>query len=81
MAAEAKAACCGGHDARAGHGHHQHQPAAKAGVLDPASDDPRIVGTRALFDAVAGEPRLTATALQTVGAKPWDGFLIALVTD
>jgi len=52
----------------------------EGGVLDPASDDPRIVGTRALFDAVAAEPRLSATALQTVGAKPWDGFLIALVT-
>ncbi|NIJ20085.1 putative O-methyltransferase YrrM [Sphingomonas naasensis] len=50
------------------------------GVLDPASDDPRIIGTRALYDAVAAEPRLSATALQTIGAKPWDGFLIALVT-
>lgn len=52
----------------------------EGGILDPASGDPRIVGTRALFDAVAAEPRLCATALQTVGAKPWDGFLIALVT-
>lgn len=51
----------------------------EGGVLDSASDDPRILGTRALFDAVAAEPRLSATALQTVGAKPWDGFLIALV--
>ncbi len=52
----------------------------EGGVLDEASDDPRIIGTRALFDAVAAEPRLDATALQTVGAKHWDGFLIALVT-
>jgi predicted O-methyltransferase YrrM len=49
------------------------------GVLDPASDDPRIVGTRALFAAVAAEPRLDATAIQTVGAKGWDGFLLARV--
>lgn len=48
-------------------------------VLDAASDDPRVTGTRALFDAVAAEPRLTATAVQTVGAKKWDGFLLAVV--
>ena len=48
-------------------------------VLDPASDDPRVTGTRALFDAIAAEPRLTATAVQTVGAKKWDGFVLAAV--
>ncbi|QNE31006.1 O-methyltransferase [Sphingomonas sp. NBWT7] len=48
-------------------------------VLDPTSDDPRVQGTRALFDAIAGEPRLSATAVQTVGAKKWDGFIVALV--
>jgi predicted O-methyltransferase YrrM len=52
----------------------------EGGVLDADSDDPRIQGTRALFDAVAAEPRLDATAVQTVGAKKWDGFLLALVT-
>lgn len=51
----------------------------EGGVLDAASDDPAIVGTRALFDAVAAEPRLIATVIQTVGAKKWDGFLMALV--
>ena len=51
----------------------------EGGVLDADSDDPRIRGTRALFDAVAAEPRLAATAIQTVGAKKWDGFLIAIV--
>lgn len=51
----------------------------EGGVLDPASDDPRIIGTRALFDMVGHEPRLTATAAQTVGAKKWDGFLLAIV--
>jgi predicted O-methyltransferase YrrM len=48
-------------------------------ILDPASDDERVRGTRALFEAVAAEPRLSATAVQTVGAKKWDGFLIAVV--
>lgn len=51
----------------------------EGGVLEADSDDPRIQGTRALFDAVAAEPRLSATAIQTVGAKKWDGFLMALV--
>ncbi|MFZ5746046.1 MAG: O-methyltransferase [Pseudomonadota bacterium] len=51
----------------------------EGGVLDAASTDPRITGTRALFEAVAAEPRLSATAVQTVGAKKWDGFLLAVV--
>lgn len=51
----------------------------KGGVLDAASDDPRITGTRALYEAVAAEPRLSATVVQTVGAKKWDGFLLAVV--
>lgn len=48
-------------------------------VADTASGDAAVLGTRALFDAVAAEPRLTATAIQTVGSKGWDGFLIAVV--
>lgn len=51
----------------------------EGGLLDAASDDPRILGSRALFEAVAAEPRLSATAIQTVGTKRWDGFLLALV--
>ncbi|OYY68228.1 O-methyltransferase [Sphingomonas sp. 28-63-12] len=51
----------------------------EGGVLDPASDDPRIIGTRALFEMVGAKPRLSATAVQTVGAKKWDGFLLAIV--
>jgi predicted O-methyltransferase YrrM len=48
-------------------------------VIDPDSADPSVRGTRALFDAVSAEPRLSATAVQTVGTKGWDGFLIARV--
>lgn len=48
-------------------------------ILDPDSEDPSVIGTRALFDAVAGEARLDATAIQTVGDKGWDGFLLAIV--
>ncbi|MDQ0251207.1 putative O-methyltransferase YrrM [Sphingomonas kyeonggiensis] len=48
-------------------------------VTDPDDPDPRVIGTRALFDAVAAESRLDATAIQTVGDKGWDGFLLAVV--
>lgn len=51
----------------------------EGGILDADSADERIRGTRALFDAVAAEPRLSATVVQTVGVKKWDGFLIAVV--
>ena len=49
-------------------------------VVDGNSDDPRVIGTRALFAAIAAEPRLSATAVQTVGVKKWDGFLLAIMT-
>jgi predicted O-methyltransferase YrrM len=48
-------------------------------VADAASEDPSVAGVRAFFDAVAAEPRLRATAIQTVGVKGYDGFAIALV--
>ena len=49
------------------------------GVVDPANEDPSVVGTRRLFDYLAAEPRLDATAIQTVGHKGYDGFALALV--
>lgn len=48
-------------------------------VADPATADEGGRGARRLFDAVAAEPRVEATALQTVGSKGWDGFLMARV--
>jgi predicted O-methyltransferase YrrM len=48
-------------------------------VLDEHSADPNIAGTRRLFDMLAGEPRLETTAIQTVGVKKWDGFVVAVV--
>jgi predicted O-methyltransferase YrrM len=50
----------------------------EGGVLDPRGDA-AVQGTRALFDALAKDDRITATALQTVGAKKWDGFVMAVV--
>lgn len=49
------------------------------GILDPASDAPGVQGTRDALDLLAAEPRVSATALQTVGSKGWDGFALALV--
>jgi predicted O-methyltransferase YrrM len=48
-------------------------------IADPASRDADVLGTREMFDRLAADPRLDATALQTVGAKGWDGFAIAVV--
>ncbi len=51
----------------------------EGGILDTSGLDEKIEGSRRLFEAVAAEPRLSATAVQTVGAKKWDGFLLAVV--
>lgn len=48
-------------------------------ILDPDSSDPSVQGTRRLFEKLKSEPRLEATALQTVGCKKHDGFIIARV--
>jgi predicted O-methyltransferase YrrM len=48
-------------------------------VLDAASSDPNVIGTRAALDALAADPRLDATATQTVGSKGYDGFALAVI--
>lgn len=48
-------------------------------VADPASEDPSVRGVRRLHAMIAAEPRVTATALQTVGVKGWDGLTFVLV--
>ncbi len=48
-------------------------------VANAASEDERVIGTRAMFDRMAAEPRLCATAVQTVGSKGYDGFAVAMV--
>lgn len=49
-------------------------------VLDPLTDDPALRGIQRLMSRIRDEPRVIATALQTVGSKGHDGFLFALVT-
>jgi predicted O-methyltransferase YrrM len=48
-------------------------------IVNARSRDPAVLGTRQLHDMLASEPRLSATAIQTVGAKGYDGFAVALV--
>ena len=48
-------------------------------VIDGASSDPGVKGMRRFFEMLAAEPRVIATAIQTVGSKGYDGFAIALV--
>jgi predicted O-methyltransferase YrrM len=50
-------------------------------VAYPTSDDANVKGVREFLEIVAGEPRLDATAIQTVGEKGWDGFLLAIVRE
>jgi predicted O-methyltransferase YrrM len=51
----------------------------REGTVLNADGDAFARGARDLFDAMAAEPRVTATAIQTVGSKGWDGFAIAIV--
>jgi predicted O-methyltransferase YrrM len=48
-------------------------------IVDGASIDPMVQGVRAMFEMLAAETRLSATAIQTVGSKGYDGFAMALV--
>jgi len=50
-------------------------------VTDAASTDPRVQGVRTFTELIAQHPKLTATAVQTVGETGYDGFVLALVTD
>jgi len=49
-------------------------------VIDARSRDPSIVGVRRFNKMVAAEPRVSATAVQTVGSKGYDGLAVILVT-
>ena len=53
-------------------------------ILDPDGRDPGlgdggVQGVRRFYELLAAEPRLTATAIQTVGSKGYDGFAVGLV--
>lgn len=48
-------------------------------VVDANSESSAVQGTRRLIEAISTEPRVSATAIQTVGVKGYDGFAIAIV--
>ncbi len=48
-------------------------------VVDAASADASVQGVRRTYELLAAEPRLNATAIQTVGSKGYDGFVVARV--
>jgi predicted O-methyltransferase YrrM len=50
-------------------------------ILSESTENPCVLGVRRLAELIASEPRVRATALQTVGAKGWDGFILARVND
>jgi predicted O-methyltransferase YrrM len=49
-------------------------------VIDAASTDPQVQGVRTFIEMMAAEPRVSATVIQTVGTKGYDGLAIGLVT-
>ncbi|MCT2582812.1 O-methyltransferase [Actinophytocola gossypii] len=50
-------------------------------VVDPADTDPAVVGTRELGRMLSEEPRVSATMVQTVGSKGYDGFALIRIDD
>ncbi len=48
-------------------------------LVDAGDEDPAIVAQRELHEMLAAEQRVSATTIQTVGAKGYDGFSLALV--
>jgi predicted O-methyltransferase YrrM len=49
-------------------------------ILEPSSDDPNVQGMRRFFELTATDPRVSGTAIQTVGSKGHDGIALLLVT-
>jgi predicted O-methyltransferase YrrM len=48
------------------------------GILNKASEDADIQGVRRFNERVSAEPRVSATEIQTVGSKGYDGFALIL---
>jgi predicted O-methyltransferase YrrM len=48
-------------------------------ILDDSGEKPDVVGVRRLHELLATDSRVDATTIQTVGAKGYDGFTLAIV--
>ena len=55
------------------------QASLRGKVLDPNHDDPMVKGAQRFNKALAANKKVTATILQTVGVKEYDGMAIAIV--
>ncbi len=53
----------------------------KGCIADPGNKDPDVLAVRSFLEIMGAEPRLTSTAIQTVGSKGWDGFSISVVSE
>ena len=51
----------------------------KGAIVNADDDDSKVQGVRRFYERLAAEPHVSATAIQTVGSKGYDGFAIALV--
>jgi predicted O-methyltransferase YrrM len=49
------------------------------GLADPTSENPQVVGMRRFHELLSGRAGVTATTIQTVGSKGYDGFTLALI--
>jgi predicted O-methyltransferase YrrM len=49
-------------------------------LIDGTSQDANVQGARRMHEMLGSEPRISATTIQTVGSKGYDGFTLALVT-
>jgi predicted O-methyltransferase YrrM len=52
----------------------------KGGIVDPKSDDEMVKGIKRFFDSLPSHPNVSATTVQTVGTKGYDGFTLARVS-
>ncbi len=52
----------------------------RGGAVTNPDGDANVQGIRRMFEMIAAEPRVDATAVQTVGSKGWDGFCLIRVT-
>jgi predicted O-methyltransferase YrrM len=50
-----------------------------AALIDPDSEDPGAQGMRRFHELLSAEPRVSATTIQTVGSKGYDGLTVVLV--
>lgn len=51
----------------------------RGAIVDEQSKDESVIAARKIYDLISSESRLTATAVQTVGSKGYDGFILATV--